>query len=329
MIRVEQCTNQQLWDDYVIDHHGHPLQLWGWGQVKAAHNWRVERVLIHADDAIIGAAQLLIRPLPWPLQAMVYVSRGPVVDEAHQADVLDALRHHAKSIHHAAVLTIEPHWRDFPADVERAGDWQPSEHTILIPRTLILDLTKSEDELQAAMTKKTRQYIRKSQKDGVTIRRATSDADIAACLSIYHDTAARAGFPLHADQYYYDIFRELGDHSPVFIAEVEGDPVAFLWLAISGAVAFELYGGITQGGQHLRANYALKWHAITTMQQWGIDEYDMNGLLNDGISTFKQGFAEHEDQLVGTYDAPLSPLYPLWDKGLPLAKKALRLLKRR
>lgn len=326
MIRVERSDDQTAWDDYVIEHDGHPLQLWGWGEVKAGHNWHVERVFVYDDDKVIGAAQLLVRRLPWPLHAMVYVPRGPVADEDTRTAVLGALAQHAKAIHHAAVISIEPHWRAMP---EGAGDWQLSPHTILIPRTLILDLHKSEDELQAVMTKKTRQYIRKSQKDGVTVRRATSADNIAACLSIYRDTAARAGFAIHSDDYYQDVFAHLGEHSPVFIADVNGDPVAFLWLAISGAVAFELYGGITDGGQRLRANYALKWHAISTMKEWGIDEYDMNGLLNDGISTFKQGFADHEDMLVGTYDRALSPLYPLWDKGLPLAKKALRLIKRR
>lgn len=326
MYRVAACHDQTVWDDYIVAQDGHPLQLWGWGQVKAAHNWAVERVFVYNGDGIVGAAQLLVRHLPWPLRALVYIPRGPVASEGKRAGVLEALAQHAKTAHHAAVVSIEPHWRTMP---EGAGDWRASDHTILIPRTLILDLTKSEDDLQAVMTKKTRQYIRKSQKDGITVRRATSADEIAACLSIYRDTAARAGFAIHSDQYYQDIFAAMGDHSPVFIAEVDGDPVAFLWLAISGAVAFELYGGITDGGQQLRANYALKWHAITTMKEWGINEYDMNGLLNDGISTFKQGFADHEDLLVGTYDQALSPLYPLWDKGLPLAKKILRTLKNR
>ena len=181
----------------------------------------------------------------------------------------------------------------------------------------------------APMAKKTRQYIRKSLKEGIEIRRVTKRTQLAACLAIYRQTARRAGFAIHSDQYYYDIFDKLGDHSPVFAA-FEGDqPVAFLWLVISGSVAFELYGGVTDRGQELRANYGLKWQTIITMKEWGIDEYDMNGLLNDGISTFKQSFADHEDMLAGTYDKPLSPFYVVWDKGLPYAKKVLRKLKNR
>jgi lipid II:glycine glycyltransferase (peptidoglycan interpeptide bridge formation enzyme) len=65
------------------------------------------------------------------------------------------------------------------------------------------------------------------------------------------------------------------------------------------------------------------------MKKWGITRYDFNGLLNDGVSTFKQSFASHEDMLVGTYDKPLSPLYLLWTYGLPLGKKIIRTIKNR
>ena len=120
----------------------------------------------------------------------------------------------------------------------------------------------------------------------------------------------------------------MGDFSPVFAAFKQDKPVAFLWLAISGETAFELYGGMSDAGQELRANYALKWQTIQTMKKWGIHRYDFNGLLNDGVSTFKQGFASHETMLAGTYDKPLSPLYLAWSKGLPLAKKIIRVVKR-
>ena len=81
-------------------------------------------------------------------------------------------------------------------------------------------------------------------------------------------------------------------------------------------------------GQALRANYALKWHAITECKRQGIKRYDMNGLLNDGVSNFKRGFASHENKLAGTYDYPMSQFYPVWRHSLPLAKRAIRSTKK-
>jgi lipid II:glycine glycyltransferase (peptidoglycan interpeptide bridge formation enzyme) len=325
MISVEPCENQSEWDDEILTHGGHPLQLWGWGNVKAAHNWHVERVFFKQGVAIIGGAQLLIRPLPRPFTCLVYVPRGPVVAADRAGEVLEVLAAYVKTTHKAVALTIEPDWADMPP----VTGWRQSTNTILIPRTIILDLSKTEDELMAAMAKKTRQYVRKSAGEAIELRQVKGREELAQCLAIYRQTAERAGFALHDDQYYYDVFEQLGEHSPVFAAFADDVPVAFLWLAISSETAFELYGGMNDEGQRLRANYALKWHAIKTMKNWGIHRYDFNGLLNDGVSTFKQGFANHETMLAGTYDRPLSPLYGVWSKGLPAAKKVLRKIKNR
>lgn len=325
MISVQLCNDKTLWDEYIVDNDGHPMQLWGWGEVKAAHGWKADRVFVVDSDSIIGAAQLLTRPLPSVFKGITYVPRGPVTDTQNREAVLQALVDYTKSSLGSVVLTIEPDWTTLPAD----HDWKASPNHILIPRTLILDLAKTEDELLAVMSKKTRQYIRKSTNDGIVIKRVKDKAGIGECLKIYHQTAERAGFALHDDQYYYDIAAELGDFSPIFAAYNDGQMVAFLWPIISGGTLFELYGGMNDDGQQLRANYALKWHVIKTMKEWGVERYDMNGLLNDGVSTFKQSFADHEDLLVGTYDYPLSSLYPVWTKGLPVAKKVIRTLKRR
>ncbi len=324
MIAIRQCANRAEWDEYIIDHNGHPLQLWGWGQVKATHGWRVDRVFIEQGDRILGAAQLLIKPLPFPLRALAYVPRGPVAASGDRGEVLNELATYVKTTYKAVAVSIEPDWTEMPM----VTGWRETANTILIPRTLILDLRKSEDELLAAMSKKTRQYIRKSATEGVEVKRVKTEAELDECLMIYRLTAARAGFALHDDAYYKDIFHEMGDFSPVFAAYANGRVVAFLWPVISGTTVFELYGGMNDEGQRLRANYTLKWEVIRTMKAWGLERYDMNGLLNDGVSTFKQSFASHEDMLVGTYDKPLSPLYTVWHKGLPTAKKLLRKIKR-
>jgi peptidoglycan pentaglycine glycine transferase (the first glycine) len=325
MTTVELCNTQDEWDDEILSRGGHPLQLWGWGATKASHGWRVERVMIRSGTLLLGMAQLLIRDVPKPFNALVYVPRGPVVGTTDRVAVLEALADYAASKHKAVTISIEPDWEDMPV----IAGWRQSTSTILIPRTVILDLLKTEDDLLHAMSKKTRQYIRKSSGELIDIRQVRSREALDKCLAIYKQTAERNGFDLHSENYYHDVFTNLGDHSPVFAAYVEDTPVAFLWLAISRTTAFELYGGMTDTGQELRVNYALKWHAIQTMKRWGIERYDLNGLLNDGISTFKLGFVSHETMLAGTYDKPLSPLYPIWMRALPIAKRLLQKVKNR
>ena len=321
---ITQCENKHQWDDYVNDFGGHPLQLWGWGEVKSAHNWRALRLTWQDDGIIKGGAQVLIRTLPGPFKRLVYLPRGPFGGLGDSATAMAELVNYVKTEVGGILITAEPDW----AAVQWGSGWRKSANTILIPNTLILNLNNTEEALLADMTKKTRQYIRKSERDGVTVRQIKDIAELPEVLAVYKDTAARAGFALHGDDYYRDIFTLLGENNLLFGAYYEGALVSFVWSAISSSTAFELYGGMSVKGQELRANYALKWHAVRKCKEWGLARYDMNGLLNDGVSAFKEGFASHKDTLAGTYDYPLSPLYSIWAKTLPWGKKVARKFKK-
>ncbi len=324
MIELQRCSDKEQWDDYILENGGHPLQLWGWGQVKAGHGWVAERVFAYEEDTVIGAAQILIRRLPTPFRSFAYIPRGPLVVPAYSSQFLNALAGLVKRDHHSVALSIEPDVLEF----ETPDGWQRSVNKVLSAETILLDLTKNESELLADMAKKTRQYIRKSAAD-VTIKQVKNRDDINICLDLYAQTSKRAGFNTHDRQYYVDVFLQMQDHSPIYIAYDQDEPVAFLWLAISETTAYELYGGMNERGQELRANYALKWHVMKKVKEWGLMRYDFGGLVAGGVATFKQGWSSDTTLFVGTFDKPLSPLYVVWSKGLPLAKKIIQKIKRK
>lgn len=324
MIELQRCSDKEQWDEYVLDNGGHPLQLWGWGQVKTGHGWSAERVFAYNDDQIVGAAQVLIKPLPAPFKSFAYVPRGPLVGKSNPDEFLGALASFVKREYHSVVLSIEPD----SIELEVPEGWVRSQNKVLASETILLDLTKSETSLLEGMAKKTRQYIRKSAAD-VTIKRVTTREEIEACLELYRQTSKRAGFNIHDKQYYYDVYLQLQDHSPIYLAYEDDTPVAFLWLAITEETAYELYGGVNERGQEIRANYALKWHLIKKSKEWGIQCYDFGGLVAGGVSTFKQGWSEEPTLFVGSFDKPLSPLYFVWAKGLPYAKKSLQKIRRK
>lgn len=326
MIELQLCTDKEQWNDFVLDNEGHPLQLWGWGQVKAGHGWTALRFFALQDEEVVGGAQVLIRKLPAPLTSLAYIPRGPItISREFNDEFLSLIATYVKKEHKSVALTIEPHDLDF-----RAGaGWKRTQNKILSSDTILLNLQHPESELLAAMAKKTRQYIRKSAADGIQIKRVTSPADVQECLHIYEQTSRRAGFNTHSDQYYKDVQVQMGEHAPLFAAYVDGSPVAFLWMAVSADIAYELYGGMNEDGQRLRANYALKWHVIRKMKEWGLSEYDFGGLVAGGVSNFKQGWTDDITVLPGTFDYPLSPLYPVWNKALPSAKKIVQSVKKR
>ena len=325
MIEIQRCHDKEQWDEYVLEHDGHPLQLWGWGQVKAAHGWTAERLCIFDDEKQVAAIQVLIRKLPFPFRSIAYAPRGPVGDSSYFSELLNLVAQFVKDEHKSVAFTVEPNSRE----INLTEVWQKSSNNILSRETILLNLEQAESDLLSQMAKKTRQYIRKSAADGVTISRVKSRTDLEECLTIYRQTAHRAGFNLHDEQYYRDVFQQMGDHSPIFMAKVDDVPVAFLWIAVSLATAYELYGGMNDQGQSIRANYTLKWHVIRKMKEWGVSDYDFGGLVAGGVSNFKQGWSPDPYEFAGTYDYPLSPLYSVWTSVLPKAKSFIQRLKRR
>jgi lipid II:glycine glycyltransferase (peptidoglycan interpeptide bridge formation enzyme) len=320
---IREIDSKDKWDKMVKQQGGHPLQLWAWGELKEAQRtWTAFRLAVEQGGKIIGSAQVLSRRLPRPFGRLFYIPRGPFCHDSNREKVLQELAMWARE-QGGVALKIEPDWTEMK---HWPSGWRHSKNRILVPKTALIDLAETEAEILADATKKTRQYIRKSANSGVTIRRISSRQDIAKCLDIYHRTARQRKFGLHDDSYYYDLARLAGGDNRIYLAEKDGQPLSFLWNLRTPAVEFELYGGANEAGQQLRSNYTLKWQAISQAKNHDVKTYDMNGLLNDGISHFKRSFTSSETDWVGTWDKPLSPLYLMWESVLPAGKKIVQKL---
>ena len=347
-LTVTSCRDQTEWDALVDEAGGHPLQLWGWGELKSRYEWSADRLVVRDGDRVVGSAQVLLRRLPRPFRSLAYIPRGPQAAEDDRGAVLAALTEHIRATRHPIALSIEPDWEQPGAPLDKGADqatitalqnrplvgwlaevaaagFRRSTNTGLIPRTLIVDVRADDETLMKGLTSSTRQNVRKSfRADGVRFGEVTTDADLDAVLAINRATAERAEFAVHDDAYHRGIRDLLGARSRLLAAWEGEQLVAFVWLVVSGTTAFELYGGVDPRGMKLRLNYGLKFHAMTLMRDAGVTRYDFNGLLNDGISDFKRQFAGHEDLLIGTWDVPLSPLYSTFERALPVVRRGLK-----
>ncbi len=311
-------ANRFEWGEHVEELGAHPLQSWQWGSLKEKTGpWTAYRVMCEEDGAWIGGAQVLVRALPGPVGGLAYLPRGPfAADNARLAEVADAVADWCKHNLRVISVKIEP----AVTELNLSSDWRPSEHA-LIAKTATIDLTRTEDEIMKGIpNRKCRQYIRKAGRDGVTCRPGTED-DLDQILAMYHATAEADGFALHADEFYRAAFTELEGVGQLFVSEYEGRMQSFLWNATTSGTAFELWGAVTDEGKRTRANYLLKWEAIKAAKERGAVLYDMNGLLNDGISDFKLLFSKDPVYWVGTFDKPLSRLYGLMNKALEINRR--------
>src|SRR6185503_5853476 len=111
----------------------------------------------------------------------------------------------------------------------------------------------------------------------------------------------------------------------------EGETVAVLLLVSCGKRVVEPYGGMTETGADLRANYLLKWEAMRTSKERGDASYDMWGLIGSGIDFFKEGFGGREVTYVGAWDLALDPIgataFRAGERGRQLYRAARRRLR--
>jgi peptidoglycan pentaglycine glycine transferase (the first glycine) len=324
-MNLVEVTDRAAWDAFVSAHpYGHPLQLWGWGETKRLGEWTPRRLALVDGETIVAAVQVLLWRLPRLSYWIVYAPRGPVVEpgSAMAEQLLAELTDWARA-NNGLYVRIEPAWTS-----GAPAGWAKARNALQMAATYTIDLRQTEDEMQEPMSRKHRQYIRKAERDGVSVKRVT-DGNVDAMYKLYQETARRAKFGIHGKGYYETLAQELGERSYLYQAYFEGKPVAFLWLAGAGWTAYELYGGVNAVGAEIKANYVLKWEAMRAMKEAGCEIYDFNGRLNEGVSRFKDGFGPAETNYIGTYDYPLNRLgYKLWESLWPMAKPIGRVLRR-
>jgi peptidoglycan pentaglycine glycine transferase (the first glycine) len=312
-------SNETLkaWERFIAARpEAHLLQTSQWGALKAAFGWQVHHTICEAA----GAQSLSLRLAPG--LKFAYVPKGPAGDWL--PDLLPALAQAAREAG-AFMLKLEPDmdWVPDMAEALQTHGFLPSPQTIQPRRTIVVDLSPSEDEILACMKQKTRYNIRLADRKGVSVRPWD---DIPAFAAMTLETAERDGFGAHSEAYFqraYDLFSPLGA-CRLLVAEVDSDPVAAIMVFRRGARAWYFYGASTDRHREKMPAYLLQWegmrwaksHGCTSYDLWGIPDADEETLeahfteRNDGlwgVYRFKRGFGGMVTRTMGAWDLPLIP----------------------
>jgi len=342
------------------------LQTPFWGFFKSRHGWNLIRARASFGSGELSQKQfdfsILVRSFAKGFFSLAYIPLFPNAELLQAAGVLETetganeggkkfslllseLAQAAKALLPQNTICVRfdpqvefasPQERDgFNKNVALASNGAAKKNAVDIqpPDTTQVDLTKSEEEILAAMKNKWRYNIKLAQKKGVVIQKAARDsASLRAALDVFYDlykvTSERDGIAMHAKAYYQDLLElsaereRAGEDVPqvnLYIAKHEDDNLGAIMTLFSKTEAVYLYGCSSNVKRNLMPNFLLQWTAMQDAKAYESKYYDMYGMppADDpshpmhGLYLFKTGFGGRNVHRTGSWDVPLKGMYSL------------------
>jgi lipid II:glycine glycyltransferase (peptidoglycan interpeptide bridge formation enzyme) len=281
------------WNQFLSRHpNAHLLQTGEWGELKRAFGWEPVRII--NEEA---GVQILFRKLPLGF-TIGYIPKAVIGSQFISEKFWNEIDSVCKQ-KRAIFLKLEPDSWDSEI-ILHPSSFILSKHNIQPPRTLIVDLRGSEEQILARMKQKTRYNIRLAEKKGVTVR---AWEDLEAFHKMMLLTGGRDGFGVHSLEYYrraYELLHPKG-MCELLVAEYEGKPLAALFVARHGNRAYYLYGASTDVERNRMPTYLLQWEAMKWAKARGCEEYDLWGVPDEDEAALEANFETRRDGLWGVY----------------------------
>ncbi len=351
---MTEIINENTLAEYEAFVQGHPkgnfAQSSYWAKQKPMWTWRAIACR-REDGSIRGTLSVLIRKMPGFGRAMMYASRGPVCDIDDYA-CMDELFTAAKALakeFKAYVIKIDP---DIPSSETAFTDYMRkvgfqlkqggAKFEAIQPRYVFrLYLNgRTEDELLASFHQKTRYNIRLAKRKGVEVRICGKEM-VPAFGKLMLETGVRDGFVTRQPEYFARMMDNLGQHCRLYMAFLEGEPIAGTLAIWYGDKVWYLYGASSNQHRNYMPNYLLQWEMIRWAVEKGCRVYDFRGVPGDvgedhplyGLVKFKRGFNGDYTEFVGEMDLVLDKfMYACIEKSTAIFKdvrKTVYMLKNR
>ena len=199
--------------------------------------------------------------------------------------------------------------------------------------TVILDLTKSEEQLLAEMRRQTRYEVRRAEKLGIKIVSGNSEADFKEFHRMQTATAKRQGFIPPSMKTLVAEREAFGDKIRIYKAvTAEGEPIAYGLIIASGKEGDYYEAASTDLNRKLPGAYALLWQVAKDLKAAGYERFNLWGIAPAGqpnhryagVTTFKTGFASDTTEFVPAHDLVLKPLRYAADFAFETLRKKKR-----
>lgn len=309
----------------------HPIQTWAWGDFQIGEGHKVYRLGVFDNQKMISGYTVSFHTLPKLNYTVGTILRGPKIDD----DMIKNIKKIAQD-ENAIFVKFEPDViqkeYDQNLNLEKNNPVDTNFPSLVIspkvafyPHSFVIDLTKTEEELLASMSTKTRYNIKLANRHNVTVSKETHDNGFEIYLKLLMSTTKRQGFYLHTESYHRNLWQKLKDTGlvDIFIASHDGEVLAAFMLFKCKDRLFYPYGASIDKKREVMAPNLLMWEAIKYGQSLGLKSFDTWGCLGPnakegeqgfGFHKFKQGYGGTLIQFMGTYDLVINQsLYKIYN----------------
>ena len=218
-------------------------------------------------------------------------------------------------------VKVEP-LTDSVAQILAENKLKKSKREIQPSKTVIIDLSKNEDELLKNMHHKTRYNIGVAQKYNIRVNESN---DTKMFWQLIKVTAKRDKFHAHDKEYYEKLLEFFASgkeiNTKIFVASHDNDPVAAAIVLMHEGTGYYLHGASNYESRSFMAPYLLHWQIIKYLKEKGFKNYDLWGVDAKkwpGVTRFKLGWGGRMVEYPGSFDLTISwpwhTLYKIFQK---------------
>jgi peptidoglycan pentaglycine glycine transferase (the first glycine) len=312
--------------DYIKFYHS-----WHWGEFQKKLGKPIQRLGFYEGTQLVATALLVEERNRFG--RFYYCPRGPLLNYSNTSltsEVLASLVDHAKSNTHIAYLRLDPALKADSSEAKllpKLGFKPAARWFVQVGRAWVVDIAgKSDEQLvqwlsEHGMRSNVPRYLRKAARAGVNVRSSDSPQDLEVSLAMLAALDNRKGgigtFP---PDYYRQQFAAMAPAGleKIFVAELDGQPLASALIALCGQEASYLHGASYDLERDLHAPQFMHIEIMKYARDHGASKYNFWGVVGDnnfhpghygyGYSAFKKSFGGYTELYMPAQDYVFKPL---------------------
>jgi len=320
-IKIIDAKDQKTWDQFITSHdEANFLQSWDFYEFhKSRGEEIVRRIAVDDKNNIIGAYAGEVEHAKRGRH--MAIAGGPILDWKNQElvdKIFDDMKKQGQKLN-CVFVRVRPQL-ELSLESERvfaSAGFKKAPMYLSVEYAGVLDLTKSDEEIEKNMRQRLRRALRKAAKNNITVETSTNPKDIHVFYEIEKQTAARHNFYAFSEDFLTKQFAAFAKNGEavLYTAKYNGEILAQNFMIFYGNEASYHYGVSSELGTKLSGAPLLHVQAMKDARNRGIKRYSLWGIVGEdetkhrfyGVSQFKRGFGVDELKYLNARDLVLKP----------------------